>query len=1073
MSKVGEKRMSAAVGKDLKLKFLKAMLTARLTDETEQALKRRGHGTFQLSCAGHEGLAAVGFAMQPQDWLHPYYRDRALAMVRGVSPEDCLLDFYSKAPSATGGRQMPVHYNSRRLRIVSHGSAVALNLLPAVGMAMSLKDRKIPEVVVATVGDASSREGEAFEAMAQAGVEKLPIVFIIEDNHYGISSPTQGKTFWTMPNGLHEGSDHVKWFCGCRVEVVDGLDPVAVYQTVQPALERARSGVGPTCIVAQVERIKSHSSSDDQRIYRSAEELQQVQARDPVKHFVARCLAEGVLSSSELESLQAEIKAEVDAAAERAFHAAEPEPASAIGSAFAKLPDGLPAREQHLPGYLSKRSGGLTMAQCIATTLEQEMRQNARITVFGEDIEDPKGDVFGVTRGLSRQFPGRVRNSPLAEATILGSASGRAIVGDLPVATIQFVDFMGPGLNQLINEVTTLYWRSQGAWNPAMVILSPCGAYLPGLGPWHSQTNESIYAHLPGLHVVVPSSPGDAAGLLRYALRCNRPVLYLYPKALLHSAEDTVEEPSLDCVVPFGHARVVREGRDVTMVTWGNCVTLCRAAATQAAREGIEAEILDLRSIAPWDSKSVLQSVIKTGRLLAVHEDGRTCGFGAEVIAEMVGAAFEQLRAVPVRITKADEHIGFNYGLELAVLPGVDAILSALREQYRQDLRPGRRALDVTGGIGVVAPASLLPAARPPTPVEPEAPADRLVEHVDILVMRQSPTDEDATVVRYLVQAGDKVKVGTPVVEMEANKGSFEVESTHDGVVSKIHARAGDRVRVQTPVLTLEVPAAPAAAQHAAVEKAAAPSFKEIPLGAPQMQVGALALKSQHEIPTVNVECEVDLTALSQQREALKTQFESRFGLRPTYTHLILWSLVRAMMEERHEGFRGRLSSACDRLLVEPHVNVGFAAVGPKESLYSPVVKNADTLSFIEFVRCIYGLTEKVRAGAITAVELQGATLTLTNIGAFEATTGTPFIIPGQVAMLTAGSILERPRFVDGVGQGDQRHVEPRMLLSLKLVFDHRPFNGSHAASFLRTIKHNLENLDLKGLLAMQAPGGK
>ncbi|MGD0088520.1 MAG: thiamine pyrophosphate-dependent enzyme [Planctomycetota bacterium] len=1064
--------MTVPVSKELKLKFLRTMLTARLTDETEQALKRRGHGAFQLSCAGHEALAAVGFAMQPQDWLHPYYRDRALAMARGVSPEDCFLDFYSKAPSTSGGRQMPVHYNSRRLRIVSHASFVALNMLPAVGMAMSFKARKIPEVVVATIGDASTREGEAFEALAQAGTEKLPIVFVVEDNRYGISTVTTGKTFWTMPNGVHEGAGHIRWLFGCRVEIVDGLDPVALYRTALAALERARGGEGPACIVALVERLKSHSISDDQRIYRSAEELQQVQAKDPVKHFTERCLKEEVVSPAELEALQAEIKAEVEAAAERAYRAAEPEPASAVGSAFAKLPDGLPAREQHLPGYLSKRSGGLTMAQCIALTLEQEMRQNPHITVFGEDIEDPKGDVFGATRGLSRQFPGRVRNSPLAEATIVGSASGRALVGDLPVATIQFVDFIGPGLNQLINEVTTLHWRSLGAWNPAMVLMSPCGAYLPGLGPWHSQTNEAIFAHLPGLHVVVPSSPGDAAGLLRYALRCNRPVLYLYPKALLHSAEDNVEEPSLDCIVPFGQARVVREGSDVTMVAWGNCVALCRAAAAQAAREGIEAEILDLRSIVPWDTKTVLQSVIKTGRLLVVHEDGKTCGFGAEVIAELVGAAFEQLRAVPRRITRTDDHIPYNYGLELAVLPSVDAVLAALREQHRQDLRPGRRAPDTAAGIGVAARGALLPAAEPARPAAAAASADKAVEQVDILVVRQSPTDEDATVVRYLVELGEKVQVGTPLVEMEANKGSFEVESTHEGVVSRVHARAGDRVRVQTPVLTLDVAAAPAAAAPAAVERPAAP-LKELLLGAAQMQVGALALKSQHEIPTVNVECEVDITAMSQQRETVKTQFESRFGLRPTYTHLILWCLVRAMMEERHAGFRGRLNPIADRLLIEPRVHVGFAAVGPKESLYSPVVKNADTLSFIEFARCVYGLTEKVRAGAIAAADLQGATVTLTNIGAFEATTGTPFIIPGQVAMLTAGSIMERPRFVDGTGMSAERRVEPRVLLSLKLVFDHRPFNGSHAASFLRTIKHNLENLDLHDLLALQPANGK
>jgi len=1065
--------MSATVTKDLKLKLLKVMLTARCTDETEQALKRRGHGHFQLSCAGHEAVAAVAFAMRPQDWLYPYYRDRALVMARGVSHEDCFLDFLAKAACATGGRQMPVHYNSRPNRIVSNAAFVALNMLPAVGMAMSLKERKIAEVVVASIGDAATREGEALEAIAQAALEELPVIFLIEDNRYGISTPTTGRNFWSMPNGADDGAGAVKWLYGCRVDVVDGLDPIVVFQAASAALERARNGNGPTCLVARTERLKSHSVSDDQRIYRSADEIQQVQAKDPVKRFAERCVKEKVVSASELEALQAEIKADVEAAAERAFHAAEPDPATVIGSAFAPMPSGLPTHEQHLPGYLSKRSGGLTMAQCIAMVLEQEMRQNQRIVVFGEDIEDPKGDVFGATRGLSTQFPGRVRNSPLAEATIIGSAAGRAIMGDLPVAAIQFVDFVGPGLNQLFNEVATLHWRSLGVWNPAMVVMAPCGGYLPGLGPWHAQTNEALFAHQPGLHVVIPSSPGDAAGLLRYALRCNRPVVFLYPKALLHSAEDTVEEPSLDCIVPFGQARIVREGADVTVVTWGNCVSLSRAAAAQAAREGIDAEIIDLRSVVPWDTKTVLQSIIKTGRLMVVHEDGKTCGFGAEVIAEMVSAAFEQLRAVPARLTKTDDHIPYSYALELAILPSVDAILAAMREQHRQDLRPGRRALDTTGGIGIAATVPYLPAQKLPPP-EPERVVAREggVEHVEILVLRQSPTDEDATVVRYLVELGQQVKIGTPLVEMEANKGSFEVESTHEGLVSKIHAKPGERVRVEAPLLTLDVPVAADGTGGTPAAPPPAPKLKECVLGPAQMQVGALALKSQREIPTVNVECEVDLTDVTREREALKTEFESRFGLRPTYTHLILWCLVRAMMEERHEGFRGRLSPTADRLLIEPHANVGFAAVGPRESLYSPVVKSADTMNFIEFARCVYAMTEKVRAGAIVAADLQGATLTLTNIGAFEATGGTPFIIPGQVAMLTAGSLLERPRFVDGIlsvagglGSGNERRVESRVILELKLVFDHRPFNGSHAASFLRTIKHNLEHLELRQLM--------
>ncbi len=884
---------TAPADHSIKLKLLTLMLESRLNDEAEQTLKRRGQGHFQLSSEGHEALAGVAIAMRPDDWLHPHYRDRAIVMGRGVEHEEFFLDFYSKAGGPSGGRQMPVHFNSRRHRIVSLSSPVATNLLQAVGMAMSLKERGLDEVVVASVGDASTREGESLEAFAQAAVDKLPIVFLIEDNGYGISTPTNGKTFWTVPHGLSE-ADGSHWFYGCRVHLVDGLDPVAVYDATVVAINRARAGEGPTCMIARLERLKSHSSSDDQRQYRSAEELKAIHEKDPVKHFVDRCILEKVITRDDLEILKVKIKSEVQAAVERAQRAPEPDVGNVIGTAFAKLPDGLPTRDEHLPHYLSKRSGGLTMAQCIDAVFEQEMRINARISLFGEDIEDPKGDVFGTTRGLSKQFPGRVKNSPLAEATIIGSAVGRAIMGDLPVAAIQFIDFMGPALNQLFNEVTTLCWRSQGQWNCPMVIMAPYGAYLPGLGPWHSQTNEAIFAHLPGLHVVIPSSPGDAAGLLRYSLRCNRPVLFLYPKALLHSAEDTVQEPSLDCIVPFGVAKLVRSGKDMTVVTWGNGVSLCRAAAVQAAKEGIETEIIDLRSITPWDSKAVKESVIKTGRLLVVHEDNKTCGMGAEVIAEIVSEVFEQLRAVPARICKSDDHNPFNYALELALLPSVDGVLKAMREQARQDLRPGRKAIDSAGGIGISAAASLTevhkrdagmlaPVASKPVEAKPA-----VARQINIDTPRQSPTDEDATVVRFLVKVGQTIKAGTVLAEMEANKGSFEVEATQDGTIAKFYAKEGDRVPVETPLIALDVAGSTMASADHAIQNPAhgngaytiVSGPREIHLSPAQMQVGALALKSQMEIPRVSVDCEVDMTELVKQREAMKSEFETKFRLR-------------------------------------------------------------------------------------------------------------------------------------------------------------------------------------------------
>ena len=795
-----------ALSQELRLKLLKLMLDARMNDEAEQALKRRGLGHFQMCSQGHEALAGVALAMSAGDWLHPHYRDRALVMGRGVTHAQIFLDFFAKRDSVTGGRQMPVHFNSRGQRIVSLSSPVATNMLQAIGMAMSLRERNVPEVVVATIGDAATREGEVMEALVQAALETLPVVFVIEDNRWGISTCSEGKTFWTMPNSLVRTADGSSWFMGCRVVLVDGLDPEAVYAASWAALERARAGQGPTCLVARLERMGSHSSSDDQRLYREEDELRAVLARDPVKRYETRLLAEHLITPEQLDHLKAGIKAEIETATARARAAPDPDPAAVLNSAFAPLPEDLPRLEQGLPQLLAKRAGGLTMAQCIDLVLDQEMQRNPRIYLFGEDIEDPKGDVFGTTRGLSRKMPGRVRNSPLAEATIIGSAVGRAILGDVPVPCIQFVDFMGPGLNQLFNEVVTFYWRSVGQWNCPMVIMAPYGGYLPGLGPWHSQTNEAIYAHLPGLHVVIPSSPGDAAGLLRYSLRCNRPVLYLYPKALLHGAEETVKEPGQECLVPFGKARVVRPGRDVTLVTWGNCVAVSRQAAQRAAQEGIEAEILDLRTIVPWDAQAVLDSVSRTGRLLVVHEDSKTCGLAGDIIADVTAAAFERLLAAPMRVTKSDDHNPYQFALELSLLPSVEGVLAALRGLSVQRLRGGgstvrtEHAAQIPGFTPVPAVTGpSLSSARLPAAPASARPITQGPTRVPIKVPKQSPTDEDATVVRFRVRVGEEVKIGSPLVEMEANKGSFEIESPHPGKVVEILAREGERVHVDAP----------------------------------------------------------------------------------------------------------------------------------------------------------------------------------------------------------------------------------------------------------------------------------
>ncbi|GMV82966.1 MAG: hypothetical protein AMXMBFR7_41500 [Planctomycetota bacterium] len=1064
----------AASDPELKRRLLQLMLATRLNDEAEQVLKRRGQGHFQMSSMGHEALAGIALAMDEGDWLHPHYRDRAIVLGRGVTHEQIFLDYYAKRDSCTGGRQMPVHFNSRRHRIVSLSSPVATNFLQAVGMAMTLKERGIPEAVVATIGDAATREGEVMEAIAQAVVDVLPVLFLIEDNRYGISTATEGRTFWTMPKSVVREPDGSAWWFGCRLVEVDGLDPVAVYAAASAALARGRAGEGPTILVAKLERLGSHSSSDDQRLYRSEEDLKAAHARDPVKRFVERCIHEKVLSAADVEVMKGEIKEEIEAALARAKAAPDPDPASVRDSAFAPLPDDLPNQEVGLPAPLAKRTGGQTMAQCLAQVFEQEMQRNPRVNLFGEDIEDPKGDVFSITRGLSSRFPGRVSNSPLAEATILGTAVGRAILGDVPVPCIQFVDFIGPGLNQLFNEVVTMYWRSMGQWNCPMVVMAPYGAYLPGLGAWHSQTNESIFAHIPGLHVAIPSNPGDAAGLLRYALRCNRPVLYLYPKALLHGAEETVQKPGPECLVPFGRARVVRPGRDLTLVTWGNGVAICKQAAQRAAREGVESEILDLRTIVPWDRAAVLDSVMRTGRLMVVHEDAKTCGMAGEVIAEVVQHAYDHLLAPPVRIVKTDDHNPYQFALELSILPSVEGVYRGLKELAAQSHRPVDAVARISDyvaparGMAPVPPLSAVPRPQSAAPeAAPAAPAARAAgpQRVPVVIPKQSPTDEDATVVRILVQPGAQVKAGDQLAEMEANKGSFEIEAPNDGTVSEIVAREGQRVRVETPLLFLEVAeGAEVDVSGVSADRPGASALQEVRLSPAQLQVGALALKSQLEIPTVSVETEVDVTELSRQRGEFKREIQERHGIHVTYTHLILWSVVQAMQEESYSGFRGRLNATADALLVDPHVHVAFAAEGHHNDLFNPCIKKAERLNFVELVRRAGELTESVRSGSINTLDLQGATVTLTNIGAFEATGGTPFVIPGQVAMVCAGSLLDRPRYVAN-GKSKEPQLQHRRVLPVKLVFDHRPFNGSHGAGFLRAIKHNLETMNLRAIL--------
>ena len=641
------------------LELLHLMLLSREGDRREGILLRQGKGWFQVSGMGHEALAALMFALRPDDYLYPYYRDRALILARGVSNFDLALAYLAKRDSSSGGRQMPGHFSDRDRNIFSVATPTASQCLPATGAAWAFQMERSDRVVVTTVGDASTRQGEFYEAVAFALQEKLPVVFVIEDNRYGISTPTE--KFFPYHLGAMGTAGLVR---------VNGRDADAVFAAGQEAVAKARRGDGPTILWCEVDRLCSHTSSDDQRLYRPLEDLTCDAQRDPIDLYAAKLMAAGLLTPETLETAKAAAARRVDEDYRAAELAPEPAPADVLAHLFGTaVPPAAP------PVQFNEAT---TMIAAVNQTLQKALEANPKMVMCGEDIEDPKGGVFGVTKGLSKNFSRQVFNAPLAEATILGAAVGLASVGWLPVFEIQFVDFLCPALNQLMTQAASLRWRTCGAWACPMVILAPYGAYLPGGSLWHSESNEGMWAHIHGINVVIPSTPEDAAGLLWTALHGNDPTLFLLPKHIFRKRSAVAPEFT---AVPLGKAIVRRDGNDVTLVSWGNCMELAEAAADVMEHEGVSVEIIDLRTVAPCDYETVAQSVSHTGRLVVVHEDGRTTGIGQGVIAEIVSRPewFNYFLSPPQLVARKDVHIPYNPVLEYAVLPALDDVLTAIR----------------------------------------------------------------------------------------------------------------------------------------------------------------------------------------------------------------------------------------------------------------------------------------------------------------------------------------------------------------------------------------------------------
>jgi 2-oxoisovalerate dehydrogenase E1 component len=639
------------------------MLRIRAGDEREERLLRQGRGWIYIPGQGHEGLSVLAEPLEKNDLLFLYYRDRALMQARGISPLEMAREYLATEHATSGGRAMPVHGTARKLGIFPPVTPTGSQCLPAVGAAWGIKLRSESRVVLCTIGDAATRQGEFFEAVAFALQNRLPIVFVVEDNGYGISTSTRDQLPFRIglfPEAIYQ------W--------VDGREVEAIRTVGSAAIAKARRGDGPTLLWIEVDRIQSHTNSDDHRIYRSAAEIALMRERDPIVRYSQLLIDRRELTEVQVSQLRTETRAEV----EEAYAIAELEPPPPLESVSHHLLGHSHPAGVRLPFSLGEQ--GRTMAAALNATLGAALERIPNAIIFGEDVEDPKGGVFGFTKGLSTRFPGRVINSPLAEATIIGSAVGLAAIGFRPIFELQFVDFLAPGFNQLLNQVATVRWRSRGDWTCPTIFYAPYGAYLPAGSTWHSQSNEGIWAHIPGLRLAVPSTPRDLAGLLWTALHEDDPCLLLIPKHIMR-----VRHPT-DKLEPrgFGRARLVREGTDVTVVAWGNCVELVESVAAERASR-LSVEVIDPVSLVPCDWTAIETSVAKTGRLVVVNEDARTCSFGQAIITEMISTQerFNRLLSPPLLVAREDLHIPFNPVLENAILPDAARIHTALTDVMR------------------------------------------------------------------------------------------------------------------------------------------------------------------------------------------------------------------------------------------------------------------------------------------------------------------------------------------------------------------------------------------------------
>ena len=1012
-----------------KLRLLEIMLESRHADLREQNLNRQGKGHFHVSGMGHEALAAISVQMEPDDYIVPFYRDRGLVLGRGMTTRQLALEYFAKRKTGSGGRMMPSHYSDVERHIWSVPTPTGSQLLPGCGMAWGIQLDGKKNVVVATVGDAATRQGDFFEAVCFAKERKLPVLFIVEDNGYGISSPT--RKINPLALGVLEPNE---W------RELAGEAVQEIYNTAADALEKMRAGGGPHFWWVKMERLSSHTSSDDQKLYRTAEELAEIEKRDPVKCWKDQLIAEGALTSEEFAKIDNEIKERIRSEYAEAEKAEDPSPKELeanVSGALAKIDNEI------LP------PGKYRIGDTVNKTLRLGLEEDPRRVIFGEDIEDPKGGVFRLTQKLSTEFPKQVFNSPLAESTILGVACGLAAYGRRPVFELQFIDFVYPGFNQLVTNISTLRWRSFGNWKCPAVIYAPYGAYLPGGSLWHSQANESVFAHYPGLSVVIPSTPEDAAGLLWTAMHGEDPVLFLIPKHMFW-AERESREPVR--AVPFGQARKFRDGSDVTLVAWGNTVEKSLEALAKIDNE-ISVELFDLRSIMPWDKESIAASVHKTGRLVVVQEDTKNCSVGQMIISHISGQPdlWSEMVSPPVLISKANVMIGYNPIYEYAALPDVERIVAAIRRSA--SIQTSRKEATV---LRDHQPAAIEPAKAKPK--KSEMPKGH-VQKITVPIMGEGI--RNAKIVSLLKKPGDPIALDDDLCEVETDKAVYPIQSSFAGTMGEWKTKVGDTVDIGQELGTIVIGESADGVVATAVA-AAERDEKTVEAAVPAAVPGERGRDARHHrrvepalSPTItrklsrvipaNLQIDARWEAVREARDAAKKKNGKNA---PSPSVMIAWSVVRAM--EKHAPFR-RLILEDESIVENENFDLGVAVALENDRLATAVIVDANKKSWSEFVRIYDETIEATRGGRVDAMN---APVVITSLGAFGVKAGAPIVVPPSVGTLFVGTAHH-----EIISNGKKN--ETAEVITLSLTFDHRVLNGAAAASFVHDIKQHIEQFKI------------